>query len=381
MRTLEILSKLVSFNSISANSNLDMIAYIEDFLVTCGCRTHKAYDPTGKKAGIFATLGPEGQGVLLSAHTDVVPVVGQDWHSDPFILTRVGDKVFGRGTTDMKGYIASVLALVERASQCQLHEPLKVVFSYDEEIGCVGIHHIIEKLVPAIGQPRMCFVGEPTQMQVATGHKGKFAMRATFIGQSGHSALAPKFVNALHMAGDFMTQIRVIQSDIAINGPRDNDYDIPYATVHIGKLTGGVALNMVPERAEMTLECRHLASENPNHLLDIIKRGGRKAAETFQAHFPHASITVAQYNAYPSLGVRADAAVTKYAQSLTKTDQTIKVAFGTEAGVFVKTGIPTIVCGPGSMEGQGHKPNEFISINELTACDAMMDNLLADLKT
>ncbi|KPU84524.1 acetylornithine deacetylase [Marinosulfonomonas sp. PRT-SC04] len=375
-QALDILEKLIGFRSISANSNLDIIDYIEHFLTARSFTTHRIYDPTGTKAGLFARLGPAGHGILLSGHTDVVPVAGQDWYKAPFKLSQQDARVYGRGTTDMKGYLASMLALADRASHTKLSEPLKLSFSYDEEIGCVGIQHMIGQLNKTIGLPRACFVGEPTEMQVAIGHKGKAALRATCHGQSGHSALAPQFLNALHLATDFVTALRGLQQDLAENGAQDPAYNIPYSTVHVGKLTGGIALNIVPDNAVVDFEYRHLAADNPTDLLARIQ----VAAREVEARYPAARIIIDQYNAYPGLDVDEGSEIVTLAKKLAQTNTVTKVAFGTEAGYFNALGIPTIVCGPGSMQGQGHKPDEYISLAQLAACDAMMDKVLDELR-
>ncbi|MEL7116039.1 MAG: M20/M25/M40 family metallo-hydrolase, partial [Pseudomonadota bacterium] len=246
-RTIEILDRLVGFDTVSHRSNLGLIAYVEDVLETCGFRQTRLTDPTGTKAGIFAAIGPAGPGVLLSAHTDVVPVEGQEWTRDPFRLHRAHDRLYGRGTTDMKGFLASMLAAAERAASLDLAEPLKLAISYDEEIGCIGIAQMIDGLIPAIGTPRAAIVGEPTEMQVATGHKGKVALRAICRGEAGHSALAPRFTNAIHVATDFVAQIRDVQAEIVATGARDPAYDVPYSTLHVGTIAGGSALNIVPD--------------------------------------------------------------------------------------------------------------------------------------
>lgn len=380
-QTLDILDRLVGFDTVSAKSNLELIDYVTDYLAARGFSVRRIDDPTGTKAGIYAETGPVGPGVLLSAHTDVVPVEGQPWTRDPFHLTREGDKVYGRGTTDMKGYVASILALADRATQVKLGEPLKIVLSYDEEVGCVGIQHMLDQLKPMIGRPRACFVGEPTEMQVAVGHKGKAALRATCYGQNGHSALAPRFVNALHLASDFLAELRALQDDFAFNGARDAAYAIPYTTVHVGKLSGGMALNIVPDRAELTFEYRHLAVDRAEDLFDRIQQAADRVARPYHAAWREARIDVEQYNAYPGLDVRDDDPVVAYARKLAQRTTTTKVAFGTEAGFFEKLGVPTVVCGPGSMEGQGHKPNEYLSLQQLAECDAMMERILNDLKT
>ncbi|QAX28863.1 acetylornithine deacetylase [Leisingera sp. NJS204] len=374
--TLDILERLTGFDTVSRNSNLELAAYAEGFLVERGFAVVQLPSPDGSKTGLYAEIGPAGQGVLLSAHTDVVPVDGQDWTRDPFRLTREGGRVYGRGTTDMKGYVASALALADRAAKADLKEPLKIALSYDEEIGCVGIQEMLERLAPLIGQPRACFVGEPTEMDVAIGHKGKAALRAVCHGQSGHSALAPNFTNALHLAVDFLAELRALQDDFAAKGARDAAYAVPYSTVHVGKMSGGTALNIVPDCAELTFEYRHLAADRSADILARIQAAAERVSNNYPAE---ARIEVEQYNAYPGLDVPADSPVVPYAQKLAQSNTTTKVAFGTEAGFFDQLGVPTVVCGPGSMEGQGHKPDEYLELSQLAACDAMMDRILDDL--
>ncbi len=379
-QTLRILEKLISFDTVSQNSNLELVAYINDFLIGLGFAVTHIPDESGEKAGLYATLGPaEKAGIMLSAHTDVVPVKGQNWTRDPFRMTQDGARVFGRGTTDMKGYVASVMALADRAAGQELKEPLKIAFSYDEEIGCVGIKHMLDKLEPSIGLPRACFVGEPTEMQVAVGHKGKAALRAVCRGQAGHSALAPKFTNALHLASEFVQELQKLQRDFALNGARDSAYAIPYSTIHVGKLSGGTALNMVPDQAELVFEYRHLVADRPEDIEARIETVADKVASKHQAIFPEAEIEVEKYNDYPGLDVSEGAEIAQLALRLAQTNNVTKVAFGTEAGYFDGLGIPTVVCGPGSMEGQGHKPDEFITLDQLAACDAMMDRVLDEL--
>lgn len=368
--TLDVLERLVGFPTTPQVSNLDLIDYVETYLRDRGFALTRLPDASGEKAGIVATLGPEGQGILLSAHTDVVPVEGQEWTRAPFALSREKDRVYGRGTTDMKGYVASVLALADRAARVPLKEPLRIVLSYDEEIGCIGIRQMMGDLTPLIGQPRACFVGEPTSMQVAIGHKGKAALRAVCHGEAGHSALAPRFTNALHVATDFVNALRVLQDDLAANGARDEAYDIPYSTVHVGKLSGGTALNIVPDRAKVLFEYRHLAADRAEDMLARIQA----CADAVTGQ-----IEIEQLNAYPGLDVAAGADVVGFAKRMSQSNGTTKVPFGTEAGFFDALGIPTVVCGPGSMEGQGHKPDEYLELSELAACDAMMDRILDDI--
>lgn len=379
-QTHDILDRLIAFPTVSSASNLEMVDYLQDFLTTRSFRVIRVGDDSGQKAGLFAALGPDGPGgILLSGHTDVVPAEGQAWTRDPFRLVQDGGRLYGRGTTDMKGYLASILALADRAKDAPLKEPLKLALSYDEEIGCVGIKQMIDQLEPAIGLPRACLVGEPTSMQIATGHKGKAALRAICHGQNGHSALSPNFVNALHLAGDFMGQLRALQDDLAQTGARDEAYGVPYSTVHVGKLSGGTALNIVPDRAELAFEYRHLAADAPDMLHRRIATCAEMAAAPHRAQFPDARIEVEEVNAYPGLDMPVDGAFVAEARELAGETGLTKVAFGTEAGYFHGLGIPTVVCGPGSMEGQGHKPDEYVEVDQLAACDAMMDRVLDSL--
>ena len=372
-RTEDILARLIAFDTVSAKSNLALIDHVEDHLTQRGFRVTRIADPDAPKAGLYAEIGPEGAGgVLLSAHTDVVPVDGQDWTRDPFALTLADGRLYGRGTTDMKGFVAAMLRAADAASHLALNEPLKLVLSYDEEVGCLGIARMLDRLTPLIGAPRLAIVGEPTDMRVAIGHKGKRCYRATVRGEAGHSAMAPNFVNALNVAADFVKALQDMQSNLARNGAQDAAYDVPYSTVHVGLLSGGRALNIVPDHAEMTLEIRHLAQDDPDKLEQQITDAATRVA---MAYGPGAGIEVQRLWSYPGLDTPQDAPLVAEVQRLAGTGTT-KVAFGTEAGFFDALGIPTVVCGPGSMSGQGHKADEFLLQSELQACDAMLDRLL-----
>lgn len=379
MDTLDLLDRLIAFDTISAKSNLSLIGFVEDYLSGLGFRVQRLEDESGLKCGLYAEIGPAGDGILLSGHTDVVPVEGQNWSRDPFRLSESEGKLYGRGTTDMKGFVASVLSLAAKASTAKLNEPLKIVLSYDEEVGCVGIQHMLERLAPMIAQPRACIVGEPTEMQVAVGHKGKAAISAQCSGQAGHSAQAPDFVNALHVAAEFVTELRGLQDKLATTGARDEAYDIPYSTIHVGRLTGGTALNIVPDRAEVLLEYRHLAQDRPADIFARIKAAAGRVEDRYRDTWSDVSIFLDRFNTYPGLSVDCAHPVVGLVKRVSQSDGTTKVAFGTEAGFFDELGIPTVVCGPGSMADQGHKPDEFIARDALTACDHMMDRTLDEI--
>ncbi len=383
--TVEILERLVGFPSVCTEKDYLVITdHIESFLKERGFRCHRHTAPEGGKAGLFAAVGPTGAGgVLLSAHLDVVPVVGQNWSSDPFVMTQKDGRLYGRGTADMKGFAAACLRAADTAAKLaarnQLAAPLKLAFSYDEELGCLGINDMIPHLEAAIGLPDYCLVGEPTSMRLAVGHKGKVSYRVTFRGSSGHSAAAPNYLNALHMAADFVDILRDLQTDIAANGARDDAYEIPYTTVHAGVLSGGTTLNMVPNSAELEFEIRHLAADKPEKILERIRTKAAAIVCRLQPVHPQASIRIEEMNAYPGLDIPESSEAAEFFGVLGGIAPAIKVDFGTEAGFFHKAlGIPTIVCGPGSID-QAHKPDEFIDISQLDACDAMLDLLIGYL--
>lgn len=380
MNTKTILSDLIRFPTVSVDPNRALIDYCADLLRSLGAEVTIIEDETGHKANLYATIGPAGvPGVLLSGHTDVVPIEGQSWSVPAFKMTETDGKLFGRGTTDMKGFIASALSMAQKAAESDLKTPLHIALSYDEEIGCIGVHSMIEMLSAAPFRPQFCIVGEPTLMSVATGHKGKTACRVNCKGHEAHSALAPTALNAIHLVCDMISFIRNLQVDIAQSPAQDSDYDIPYTTLHVGKIEGGVALNIVPNQSSFMFEIRNLQEDNPQLLLDQIKEQAEKLLKPLRMDFPEAAIDFTITNTYPPLSTAKDAEVVSFVKSLTGSNATIKVAFGTEGGLFSsELGIPTVVCGPGSME-QGHKPDEFISIEQLNKCDQMLDALLQRL--
>ncbi len=310
---------------------------------------------------------------MLSGHTDVVPVDGQNWSVEPFRLTEREGRLYGRGTTDMKGFVACALRAMMLAADRNLTKPLHLALSYDEEIGCIGVRRLLDTLETAPDRPGFCIVGEPTELSVATGHKGKIAARAICKGLEVHSALAPQGVNAIHLAADFIQALRALQLELAEGGARDDDYDVPYSTVHAGIIQGGTALNIVPNRCVIDFEIRHLKADDPADLLSRIEAA---AATITRHHEEGCGISVEIVNQYPGLDTPSDVEVVSFVKSLTGANATTKVAFGTEGGLFdARLGIPTVVCGPGSM-AQGHKPDEFIEASQIAACDRFLETLL-----
>ena len=378
MQMRDILDRLMAFDTVSSRPNRALMDYVAEVLAGAGIASVLVPDAGGGKANLWATVGPAGVGgVMLSGHTDVVPVEGQAWTKPPFALTEADGRFYGRGAADMKGFVACAVAAMVAAAKRPLKVPLHLALSYDEEIGCMGVRSLIDLLEGAPVRPRFCIVGEPTAMQVATGHKGKVALRATCTGREGHSALAPLALNALHLAADFIGVIRGVQARIAAEGPFDGDYDVPYTTVHAGKMNGGVQVNIVPNTAVIDFEIRSLAGVDVEALIAELRAGAEALVAPLRAGFPEAEIRVERLWDYPGLGTPTDAAVVNFVKGLTGANGTIKVAFGTEGGLFdARLGVPTVICGPGSM-AQGHKPDEFVTVEQMARCEAMLAALVA----
>ena len=381
MQTADILARLIGFDTTSSKPNLALMDWVQELLAAAGITAQILPDASGGKANLYATIGPQDRpGVMLSGHTDVVPVDGQVWTRPPFVLTEAEGRYYGRGATDMKGFVASALAAALMAARRPLATPLHLALSYDEEVGCLGVASLIDMLAHAPHLPAMCIVGEPTGMQVATGHKGKIALRAACTGREGHSALAPMALNALHLGADFLGALRRLQDEVAESGLRDGDYDVPYTTLHVGKMQGGVQVNIVPNLCTLDFEIRNLAGDDPQALIDRLRLEADRITAPLKAAFPEAAITIDRLWDYPGLGTPSSAPVVQFVKSLTGANGTMKVAFGTEGGLFsTRLGIPTVICGPGSM-AQGHKPDEWVSVEQITRCDAMLAALLDRLE-
>lgn len=377
----KILDRLVAFDTVSSRPNIALMEYVRGLLESAGIAVTLIPDPGGTKANLFASTGPaDFGGVMLSGHTDVVPVEGQAWTHPPFALTEGEGRLYGRGTADMKGFVGCAVAAMLDAARRSLKVPLHLALSYDEEIGCLGVRSLIDMLEAAPVKPRFCIVGEPTGMQVATGHKGKVALRATCTGREGHSALAPLALNALHLGADFLGAVRRLQAEVAETGLRDGDYDVPYSTLHVGKMSGGVQVNIVPNHAVLDFEIRSLAGEDVGALIARLEAEAEAIVAPLRADFPEAAIRVERLWDYPGLGTPSDAGVVNFVKGLTGANGTIKVAFGTEGGLFDRRlGVPTVICGPGSMM-QGHKPDEFVTVEQLARCEAMLGALLDRLE-
>ena len=381
MNSQQLLARLVGFPTVSRDSNRALIDFVRNFLGDCGVESRLFESADGRKANLYATVGPQDrEGVLLSGHTDVVPVDGQQWTSDPFVLTERDDRLYGRGSADMKGFLACALALAARASREPLKVPLHLALSYDEEVGCVGVRSLIDAMGTWPQRPRLCIVGEPTLLKTAVGHKGKMALRARCCGHAAHSAFPAQGINAIHLAAELVARLRARQAQIELNGRRDASYEVPTSTLHVGTIRGGTALNIIPESCELALEIRTIAADNPQDLLAGLRTDAALIAAAASRAGLRAAIDISVTNEYPGLDTPQDAEIVALTTALTGESDCVKVAYGSEGGLFSgQLGIPTVVCGPGSID-QAHKADEYIAVEQLRRCDLMLDTLLRRLR-
>jgi len=380
-KAIELLNTLIGFDTTSYNSNLELIEFIQSYLSSLDIDSTLIHDESGKKANLYATIGrTDIGGVMLSGHTDVVPVAGQDWDTDPFSLTESSDKLYGRGSADMKGFIALVLSRVPEMVSCELTKPIHLAFSYDEEIGCVGVQRMLDLLEHQPIKPSCCIIGEPTGMEVVIGHKGKLATRVKVRGHACHSGQSPLGVNAIDFASELIVYIRKLAHEKAQNGPFDKDYEVPYTTLHTGVVGGGTALNIVPNLCQFDFEIRHLYEENPQHLLNQIKNFARDHLEK-EMHLidSDTGFDFETLATYPGLLTDPGIEFVRYVKQLLDNNAHSKVIFGSEGGLFQKRlGIPILVCGPGNID-QAHKANEYISLDQLQKGGNFLDCLLESL--
>jgi len=373
---IETVGHLVAFDSTSRNSNLHIIDYLKDRLTGLGADCRLTHDDDGRKANLYATLGPSDRpGIMLSGHTDVVPVAGQAWSSDPFKLVERDGALYGRGSADMKSFLALAVALAPEFLARGLTMPLHFAFSYDEEVGCLGVRRLIADLENLPVKPRLCIVGEPTGMKVVAGHKGKRNFACTVHGKESHSAL-DSGVNAVEAAAEMIAHIKSMQREIRRVGPFDPAYEPPYTTLHTGVIEGGKALNIVPNHCHFEFEIRALPLDDADALTDRITGFARNRLEPeMKAVHPAAGFDFAMMNDTDGFDLPDDDEAVRLVTELTGDNRTGRVSFGTEAGLFNRAGIPTVVCGPGHIE-QAHKPDEYISLDQLAQGEAFLRRLM-----
>jgi len=375
-----MIDRLIAFNTVSRDSNLGLIEWVRDYLHGHGAQTRLTYDATGKKANLFATLGDSKKpGLILSGHTDVVPVDGQDWDTDPFVATERDGKLFGRGSADMKGFIGIALAQAPKFAAAlndnRLDAPLHYALSYDEEVGCLGVRGLIRDLEESGIRPAGCIVGEPTSMQPIIAHKGMHRFRCAVHGREAHSSYVTYGVNAIEYAARLVVFIRQTADRLAQIEQRDYGFTVPYSTLSTGLIRGGIAANVVPKECEFQFDMRTLPQASPEALYREIRAYAEALAREMQAIDPQSGIDLEWASQTMGLAASEADAIVQWAMRLSNNTTVGKVSYGTEAGLFQKMGVPSVICGPGDI-AQAHRPNEFVALDQLAHCEAFMNRIL-----
>lgn len=375
----EMLAQLIAFDTTSRDGNLPLIAFVEDYLDSWGVAHFRVDYEANKKTNLFATIGPAiAGGVVLSGHTDVVPVDGQPWTSDPFALTRREDRLFGRGTCDMKGFLAVCLAEVPNFLRAGLKTPIHLALSCDEEVGCKGVRPLVAHMRDHLPKPRAVIVGEPTSMKVVNAHKSAVTFATEVTGHEAHSSLTHHGVNAILVAGELLSEISRIRADLTAAGDPTRRFDPPYSTIHVGVIEGGTAKNIIPRRCAFQWETRLLPTADPDYVPKRFEAFAQSLEPAMRAVAPETGIATEAVNLVPGLAPEQDSPAEVLALRLAEANSTAAVSYCTEAGLFQQIGIPAVICGPGSIE-QAHKPDEFIDISELRKCEAFMARLVQQM--
>ncbi|HEY0297000.1 MAG TPA: acetylornithine deacetylase [Bordetella sp.] len=381
--TVETLRTLIGFPTVSSVSNLDLIDYARAYLEGLGCKTRMTGQASDGKYNLFATLG-EGDpdtGLILSGHTDVVPASQGNWTSDPFTLRIAGGRAYGRGTADMKGYIAVCMEQLRDLDPNTLKHPVHLALSFDEEVGCRGVPYLLDDLKARGIRPWGCVIGEPTSMSVVVGHKGSRRVCCTIHGKSAHSSQPLLGVNAIHFGSRLVGFVDQLGTELRVNGPQDADYDVPYSTMLVTQIEGGEALNMVPQRCVLGFGLRHLPDHDPLQVIDEVRKFcEEQLLPDMQAWYPDAKIDFEVMGGVPSFNRSKDSGIIELVASelraLNAGEATFgKVAFGTEAGHFEAHGIPSVVCGPGSIS-QAHQVDEYVDLSQLAEAETFISGLL-----
>ncbi len=376
---MAMIERLIAFPTVSRDSNLGLIEWTRDYLAGLGVQSRLTYDATGKKANLFATVGGGSRpGLVLSGHTDVVPVEGQAWDTDPFNATIVGDKLYGRGVADMKSYIATALVMVPRylaVSSDQADAPLHLALSYDEEVGCIGVRGLIKDLQDIGLKTAGCIVGEPTMMRPIIAHKGTHRFRCCITGREAHSSYTTQGVNSIEYAARIIVYIRQMADRLAQLETRDYAFTVPYTTLQTGTIKGGLASNIVPKDCEFQFEARTMPGASAHRLFQEIKDFAATLLPEMQRIEPNAAIHLEALASAPGMSMQESDDIVKLAAALSRNKANGAVSYGTEGGLFQQAGIPTVICGPGDIE-QAHRPNEFATLAQLAQCEAFMHRLI-----
>jgi acetylornithine deacetylase len=375
-----MIERLISFNTVSRDSNLGLIEWVRDYLLRLGATTRLTHDATGKKANLFATLGDSNKpGLILSGHTDVVPVDGQNWESDPFVATERDGKLYARGSADMKGFIGIALAqapkFIAALNANRLDAPLHYALSYDEEVGCLGVRGLIRDLEENGIRPAGCVVGEPTSMQPIIAHKGTHRFRCSVHGREAHSSYVTHGVNAIEYAARLVVFIRQIADRLAQIEKRDYGFSVPYSTLSTGLIQGGIAANVVPKDCVFHFDMRTLPQASPDALYQEIRSYAETLAAEMRRVDANAGIDLQWMSQTVGLAAAETDAIVQWAMQLSRNASVGKVSYGTEAGLFQKMGVPTVICGPGDI-AEAHRPNEFVALDQLAQCERFMDRIL-----
>ena len=376
LKPLELVSRLIAFDTTSRGSNLALIEFAQELLEACGARCRRTFDESGTKANLFASLGPdEPGGYVLSGHTDVVPVDGQDWSSDPFKPEVRGDKLFGRGASDMKGFVGVALALSPKIAAAKLTRPIHYALSYDEEVGCNGVRELLRDLQANNIKPELAVVGEPTLMKVVGAHKAGAVLHTHCHGREGHSSAPEKGANAVMMAGDFVALLETVWDELRTD--TDPRYDPPHSTVQANMIEGGSASNILARDALVTWEYRALPDRDAAAIVERVrKRAEGEILPKYRRRAPEARLETVVHAHYPGLVMDENSPAVRAALELTGANHAEAVSYGTEAGHFQRAGIPAVICGPGSID-QAHKADEFVALSELVACEAFLEKVIA----
>ena len=364
----ELLARLVAFDTTSSNSNLPLISFVEGYLKGFGIDSQRVPTADGQKTSLFASIGPKGiGGIGVSGHTDVVPVIGQAWDTDPFTMVERDGKLFGRGTADMKGYLACVLAMVPDLVARPLKTPFHIVFSYDEEVGCTGVRPMIAELGKTLPLPRMVWVGEPTEMGVVDAHKGPVRWRVDVQGRAAHSSMSHLGVNAITYAGRMLAELARMEEELKAQ-PRDLRFEPPYTSLQVTEIVGGTASNIVPVPCWFGWEIRALPGFDHRPLDERLRRfAAQHCLPEMHSVAPEAAIDIAITNQVAAFGADTKSGIVPLTLKLAGQNETYAVSYATEAGLFQLGGSPSIVCGPGNI-AQAHTPNEFLRVEELDKC-------------
>jgi acetylornithine deacetylase len=379
LASLELIRKLVSFDTTSRESNLELIDWVREYLREHGIASTLTFDDDRRKANLFATLpARDGNtttgGVVLSGHTDVVPVDGQPWDTPPFEVTHKDDKLYGRGVTDMKSFSAVGLSFVPEFVRRGLRKPIHFALSYDEEVGCIGVRRLIADLVARGIKPGGCIVGEPTGMELVVAHKGKKAWRCRVRGFEAHSSLTPHGVNAVQIACEIVAWIARRARELRDAGRTDSAYDVPYTTVHVGTIHGGTALNIVPRDCAFVFEIRHLPFDDPDAFFAEVRAFAETFLPAMRAVAAGTHIEFDSMSTLPGFDTHEGSEITALGGACNESHEFGKVSFGSEASLFHEANIPTVICGPGHI-AQAHQPNEWVSLEQVARCESFMRRL------